>query len=196
MRTEEYKWKIISGLKNQSYSVSGTTLNPRCIRAGEDIRFQQATGYAEHLVFSFNPTSRKYGVGQGAWIGKNVNENYNNYAYGEDVRLTVRAFARDFGVHKGRDVCDQMLETVEKYLKINAYKLLTGVSIYRYYFAPVKEFYVDMPKKIYGYELSCDVTLTNEWTDEPSSGAKSCYPISGVVFHESGYKSQSIWIQI
>lgn len=188
MFKEKQKWMFVSGLHDITYLYSGITFSPQIIRTNEDIKMSNTTPSSQpNITVSFNPTSKKYGMSFDNRIGKNVNEMYDNYAYGEDVRCVIRSFARDQSGVKGRQICDSLLESIESYLKINAYTLfITGISVDQYSFVQPKEIYYDQEKRLYGYEMMFDLTVTNQWTNEPAAGAQPCYPLSGISLSLSG----------
>lgn len=139
------------------------------------------------VYVSFLPTSRKYAQGFDHWLSYRTNTNYSNYGYGEEEAVVIRAWAKDSGLMKGKRIAYNWLKTIETFIKVQWNNLISNGSIDRGSFGPYKMLPNDYSKKQYGYEMSFYVSTMNSWTDEPASGAKSCYPVSGVEISGFGY---------
>jgi len=171
---ESQRKLFISGLHN--IPLTGIT-NIDIMRAGED--FQAKNPF---IVVSFLPLPEKYSVVHNYYLG--ANGEYSWYGYGQQEKIIIRTFAKDYSWIKGRDLVEAWNNEIETYLKVNWRNIITGASLDRTPM-PHKDIGKDFINKYYGSELSMVVNSMNIWTDRPSVGALTGVEISGVKFKEN-----------
>jgi len=171
---ENQRKGLISGLHNIPLTgVSSVDI----MRGGED--FQAKNPF---IVVSFLPLPEKYAVGHNYYLGDN--SGYSWYGYGQQEKVIIRAFAKDYTWIKGRDLVEAWITEIETYLKVNWRNIITGASLDR---APMphRDIGKDFINKYYGSELNLVVNSMNIWTDRPSVGALTGVEISGVLLKEN-----------
>lgn len=105
---------------------------------------------------------------------------YYDFGYLQSERCIVTAFAKDLSGIRGRRIADFWLKDIETYIRNNWNNKISGVSVDRLSFGPHKEIPNYYTKYLYGMETSFDVQSYVTWSNEPVSGAKSEYPVSGI----------------
>ena len=172
MISETEKDTLVESLKSVDFTVNGHTFAPRLLREGEDI-----TRTDSAIVVNFLPTGKKYGVGVSTFMGNRDNPNYQDYGYGEEERLIVKACAlTQQGIH-GRNLCNAWLTAVERYIRYNWSKIINiidfSVGPYQYIPNPFVE-------KQFIYQMEFRVVSQHAWSNEPIDNSVPAVNVTGM----------------
>lgn len=162
---------LIDSLTGLNYSYT----TPQIVRYGEDV--DESSGF---VLIRFRPTNRKIGESLNNFISLRENKYYSNYGYGEYEHVTISCLAEKISGIDGRVISQSWMNTIESYIKNkwNIYLMNTG-SVDEYSFGHDR-FYNPFNNRQYVNQVYFDIITTNTWTDEPDTGAKSLYLITGV----------------
>ena len=202
MLTEAEKDTVVEVLGALPHKYLGRKYGATIMRAGEDAprdEYDESTDTeidGQHIVVSFIPGNKKYGVAINFFQSKRENTNYNNYAYGEDEYVVVRAFAKTNEFGDGRAICQSWLQEMERYLKSNWNTIVNGGYVDRGSFKVYREIYSDQTEHQFGYEMMFKVITTNSWTDEPEDPNLVVSPVIIEEVKGDVEDTVKIWVKI